>query len=377
MTQKVGYYVDLTSITIALNDKGKPTSWVHALPGGTYKHPVYGEMQFTDVKVTNLADSVSKKVRGIDPDIDYDHKTDKAMGNRAAGWVMGAETRPSSDGSKKDLWLLVEWTPNGAKSVQDKEYRYFSSEITDEWEDSQGTKHQDVLLGGGITNRPYMKNLMPLNLSELEFADSRPSTEGEQVDPKRLRQQLGLAETATDAEVDAKLSELTKPPTPPQTDPNDELKKLAEANPLVKAFMDEQTKTRQQLAEMQGQLTLANVMRQLTELTTGAKVQLSANALNEARDLMVALPTALGEKLFGLLKIVADGSGIVELGERAGGDPTRTGGEGDDPTKRFNDAIKALMDKGKLNYGAAAEAVALAEPTLFEQYRKSAYIKQQ
>lgn len=374
MAQTVGYYVDLS--TVQLSDGDVPVSWVHALPGGTYKHPVYGKMEFSDDRIQNFADSVTNKTRKIDPDIDYDHKTDKAMGNKAAGWVKAAEARPSADNGRKDLWLLVEWTPAGAQSIKNKEYRYFSSEICDEWEDAEGNKHKDVLLGGGITNRPYMKTLLPLNLSELVFSDDRPN-EGEQVDPKKLRQQLGLAETATDAEVDAKLSELTKLQDPPKDDPNAELLKLAETNPLVKAFLAEQEKTRQQLAEMEGKLKLSNVTRQLSELTTNPKIALNASSLNAARDLMMAAPSQLSEQVFGLLKGIADGSGVQELGERGGSGSGNDRGQDDDPTQRFNDLVKKFQTEDKVDYGVAVERAAFAEPGLYDQYRRASYIRPQ
>jgi phage I-like protein len=351
-----------------------PTSWVHALPGGTYKHPVYGEMKFTEDRVQRLADSVTNKVRGVEPDIDYDHKTDKAMGNKAAGWVKTAETRPGREG--KDLWLLVEWTPAGAAAIKAKEYRYFSSELQDEWEDAKGVKHKDVLLGGGVTNRPYMKQLLPLNLSELRFSDDEPPNEGEQVDPKALRRKLGLAETATDEQVDAKLAELTKPQDPPKTDSqDDELKKLAEGNPLVKAFMERMTSQGKQLADMQQQLVLSNVTRQLAELTTGAKVNLTALVLNEARDIMVGAPQVLSEKVFGLLKTITHGDGVIELGEKSSSgsnNPNRS--EDTNAIKKFNDAVKKLQDEDKLDYATAVERAAYADRSLYAEYRRASYI---
>lgn len=377
MTSRVvGYYVDLAGIR--LSDGDTPTSLVHALPGGTYKHPIYGEMKFTDDRIQNFADSVTKKTRGIDPDIDYDHKRDVAKGNKAAGWVKNAEVRPSADGSKKDLHLLIEWTPEGAQSIRNKEYRYFSSEVADEWEDAQGKKHTDVLLGGGLTNRPYMKNLLPLNLSELQFSDEpQPPEKGEQVDPKELRRKLGLAETATDAEVDTRLSEWSKLADPPKKDDkDDELKKLAETNPLIKAYLAERDEIKVQLAEMQKQLALSNVTRQLSELTRSPKVQLSAAILNEARDLMLAAPMTLSEKIFNLLGNIAKGEGVTLMGERGSPRPDAPGRTDDeDSTKKLNEAVASIMEKDKVDYGTALERAVFADPDLYEAHRKQSYIK--
>src|ERR1700743_791798 len=113
-------------------------------------------MKFDQEKIQQFADGVNTKVRGIDLDVDYDHKgkTDKA-----AGWVK--EAKVASDG----LRLRVEWTPEGAKAVKDKEYRYFSPEFKDTWKDARGVEHKNVLFGGALTNRPYLKDLIPVTLS--------------------------------------------------------------------------------------------------------------------------------------------------------------------------------------------------------------------
>ena len=77
-----GYWVDL-------NTKAFDTaSWIHALPIGEYDHPVYGKMNFTPARIRKFAASVKDRVRGIVPDIDYDHK---AQDGKAAGWVKDAD----------------------------------------------------------------------------------------------------------------------------------------------------------------------------------------------------------------------------------------------------------------------------------------------
>src|SRR5690242_18134493 len=108
MSWKVGYWADLQGVQ--LNEQNQ--SWVHAARPNTYQHPVYGKLDFTFDRLRRLADSVKNKVRGVDIDIDYDHKQDIAKGGKAAGWVRDADVR--SDG----LWLLVEWTEAAAKSIK-------------------------------------------------------------------------------------------------------------------------------------------------------------------------------------------------------------------------------------------------------------------
>lgn len=375
------FYSDTAALKFFDGPNGEKMSWVHALPGGDWKHPVYGDLKFTDDKIGGFVKSVKERYREVDPDIDYDHKQDASKGNMAAGWVKDAKSELNTTSGKQDLWLLVDWTPNGYKSVKEKEFRYFSSEIADEWTDQSGKKYQDVVFGGGVTNRPYMKNLVPLNLSELTFSQPADSAtdntdKGEQVDPKALRQKLGLREDATDAEVDTKLSEVAKLGAPPiQNDPNfTDLAKLAETNPVIKAFMEQMSQTTAMLKEEREARQLAETQNKLRTLTT-AKFSLSAAQLNDATALMVGAPAQFNDKLFNLLKDIVD-NGITQLGEMGGGDPsdrnTSTGSAGAEA--RFNDAVEKVQTERKLAYMDALEVVTREQPALYNDYRKAVYI---
>jgi hypothetical protein len=146
MSSPFGYLVSTKTF-----DEDDP-SWIHALALGKFNHPTHGEIEITPERVERFADNVNNRVRGIDIDIDYDHK---AKDTAAAGWVRAAQSR--DDG----LWLQVDWTDRAKAAIKSKEYRYFSPEYRDEW-----NEHKDVLFGGGLTNRPFLKDLVPLNLSE-------------------------------------------------------------------------------------------------------------------------------------------------------------------------------------------------------------------
>lgn len=136
---------------------------VNAFRVGTYEHPVYGPTVLTQERLNRFAENINTRVRGVDLDIDYAHKGDPVMGSKAAGWVRSAEVEDDK------LWLFVEWTDPAKEAIKKREYRYFSPEFFDEWTDAKGVKHKDVLAGGGITNRPFLKDLVPLNFEELDF----------------------------------------------------------------------------------------------------------------------------------------------------------------------------------------------------------------
>jgi hypothetical protein len=157
-----GLWVDVSGMTF---DDAEGT-WIQALPLGTYEHPEYGTIEITPEKVAQFAQNVSDKVRGQDLDIDYDHKQRDGV---AAGWVTAADAR--TDG----LYLNVKWTDKARQHLTAKEYRYFSPEFTDEWtHPATKATHKNVLFGGALTNRPFLKGILPINLSEMMMADGTP-----------------------------------------------------------------------------------------------------------------------------------------------------------------------------------------------------------
>jgi len=391
MDKHFGWWVDLSKVV--LNDpSGKNTTWVHALPFGEYQHPLHGKMVFDTAKLSGLATSVKQKVRGIDPDIDYDHKTDPAKGNQAAGWVKDADVR--GDG----LWIKVDFTDDGAQDVKDKKYRYFSAEFVDEWTDSLGTTHKDVLMGGGITNRPYMKNLLPVNLSELSF--NQPAEGGQdEVDGKKLRAALGLAETTTDEEVFTKLAqvgtdlatattsvttlteekgkleqEIAKLKEPDTTDAD--LRKLIEASPAFKKLYEATQEKDAQLIKLQEGIKLAEVEKQLVELQGGKQFALAPSARDGLRTLMLKMPPEGAKLLYEFLVSVTEGKALVDLSER--GYTGRRENMSGDATVRFNEAVQGYMKEQKaagteVDYGSAVEHVARTQPALFNEYREDTY----
>lgn len=405
------YWSDVSGV--ALSDSTH--QWVHALPLGEYNHPIYGKLNFTADRIRRFADSVKTRVRGIDPDIDYDHKLDPSKGRKAAGWVKDADARP--DG----LWLFVEWTPEAAGAVQSKEYRYFSTEFADEWEDSQGNKFTDVVLGGGLTNRPFVKDLVPINLSELVGE----SKENDTMERKQLIKLLSLSDDATDEQIEQAITKLTEDNEgpdlsnlelsvdkdgkvtakdkdgkvvevgtvePPKGDPsgsggsggsgNDgtgseeeqELAKLAEENPAVAKILNEYQEQGKRIANLETATRLSEVSTQLSELGQDHKKALPPVVQDKLRTVMVQLPKKLSDDLsdalVDLMKV-----GVVELGERT---PQRPGGTpptgGDDVISTYLSEIDKVIadakEKGnEITFREAADEVYLNDPELTARYQ--------
>jgi len=381
---RFGYLADLAGATF---DDVTRTTWIQALPLGTYDHPVYGTIEATPEKVQTMAMNVNNGVRETELDIDYDHK---AQDGKAAGWIKQAQARDNG------LWVLVEWTKKAYKAIKDKEYRYFSPEMVDEWQHPK-TKavHKHVLFGGGITNRPFLKDILPLNMSEL-FAEQHPQ-EGTSMDPKLLRKLLGLPEDATEDQVTEAVSKLPDdavigaPPVPaePQTPtPGDgietdhqvvaaaeglpqEVIRLKESdNPDVKAlatafeglFVQNQTlSTALQLSET------ARTVQKLTEPVDGKA--LPAGTVTKLNEVLLA-PSQKGivELMEGLVK-----TGFVNTKETITDDARQREGN-TDAIKQFTDKVdEKLKNDENLQYADAVTAVAKEDPKLFAEYRGASY----
>jgi hypothetical protein len=303
----------------------------------------------------------------------------------AAGCVKDAKVDTAG------LHLQVDFTPAAAKSIQDKEYRYFSAEFVDEWTDATGAAHKDVLFGGGLTNRPFMKNLLPVNLSELLSEGppkDTPPTEAE-VDLKKLCTLLGLAETSTEEQVLAKLGEMASGVVKLtddnkkladeieklKKDPNEgldpELMRLVEASPAFAKVLSDMQEKDKKLTEMQTAMRLTEVNSQLVELQRGKTFALAPSVKDEVRNIMLKSTPEAGKQLFEFMSKVMDGTAMVDLSERGA-----VGRRLDevDATNRFNELVKQFMEANKgTDFGAAVEAVAKAQPQLFAEYREASY----
>jgi len=378
MDKDLLYLVDLSSIKLD-EATGQPTSsWIHGLPLGEYAHPVFGKIQVTVDRAKRFADNVKAKIRGIDPSINYNHNNQDV----ASGWVKDAESR--ADG----LWLFVEWTAAAVEKIKNKEYRYFSAEYQDSWENpATKTKHQDVLVGGALTNRPFMKNLLPINLSEnsISYAfdlveainKAKEDNKGDDMDLKKLNELLGLPADTTQEVAFAKLAELKTPPadpgkpTVPAVSLSEELKKLAEENPMVKALIDTVDAQNTALKGFQAGLIEADISKKLSEFDA-SKIILTPVAKDKVHDFLLEAPVTLHEKFWNILGLLKSSSGLlVELGERAGAG-VRYGSAKDSVTLFMDEANRVAQDQ-KITLDEAMTVVSRNNPELYNGYRAGSY----
>lgn len=148
--------IDLAPV-IAASEPTPHESWIQILKTGEFQHPKDGTIRITRETLHRMKENFDAKVRGTDLAVDISHNPDAG----AVGWFK--ELRLEGD----KLMALVAWTDEGAELVRSGKYRYFSPEFAFGWtHPEKGTKFRDVLFGGALTNRPFLKDMQPVAFSE-------------------------------------------------------------------------------------------------------------------------------------------------------------------------------------------------------------------
>lgn len=121
-------------------------------------HAAYGEVKITKKNLISFKENFENKVVGVDLSIDFDHET-----REAAGWIK--EVFLSDDGDT--LFGVIKWTPKGAVSLTDREFRYLSPEFHPNWVHPHTRKeYGPTLLGAALVNRPFLKMDAIVGLNE-------------------------------------------------------------------------------------------------------------------------------------------------------------------------------------------------------------------
>lgn len=138
------------------------------------------------------------KARRLDLPIDYEHQTLKDVQAPAGGWIKELFVQ---DGA---LCARVEWTPPGAKYLQNKEYRYLSPVVLVRKQDNKAV----ALHSAALTNTPAIDGMYPI-ANALQIADINDEEDDEMDELlSKLAQLLGLSEGATEEQVLEALAQL-------------------------------------------------------------------------------------------------------------------------------------------------------------------------
>lgn len=186
----------VASVALAMADgaAGTAPDWIKLLPKGA---AVPGDGR-DPWNVPDPQQVVARSMAGSRPlPIDFDHAIDRAAPEGrpapAAGWITLLEAR--ADG----VWAKVEWTPDGAKALADKSYRFISPTFTH-------AKDRTVwrIYRAALTNNPAL-----ITLPALASADNGKLKQMNETLSKTLKTLLGLPDTADDAAIVEAVQKLT------------------------------------------------------------------------------------------------------------------------------------------------------------------------
>ena len=119
-------------------------------------HPDFGEVEITKDMLKSFIKNFNSKSFGKDIVWDFDHEE-----REASGWP--TQLFLSEKGDR--LLSVVNWTPKGFDALSNREFRYFSPQYKDDYIDPQGEHFGPTIIGGGITNKPFLNMKALVSLS--------------------------------------------------------------------------------------------------------------------------------------------------------------------------------------------------------------------
>lgn len=194
----------LRSLPFKLDEQSVPSK-VQILRTGLFN---YGceDLDITTDTLLSMKRNFDLKVRGVELAIDYAHESYY----EAAGWIKSLEL--SAD--NQELWAVVEWTKLGLEKVTNKEYRYLSADFMLDYTDNETEiNHGCTLMGAGLTNRPFVKEMQPITqLSETGNKSKTKPKGGTKMDEKQVAEMKAALELAQSdkTKLETELSDLRK-----------------------------------------------------------------------------------------------------------------------------------------------------------------------
>jgi cation transport regulator ChaB/phage I-like protein len=381
--KSIHYVTKLSEIKLSGN-----TSKIEIMRVGSWNHKMYGPFSITEENLEGFVKTFNDKVRGIDIAFDLEHGETVHAG-AAVGWVKSLE--------KKDGSLLAEvaWTELGLKQIKAGTYKYFSPEFMfDYTDDETGKTFQDVLLGGSLTNRPFIKNMDPVLLSEEVYKETL-SNMGTYIDDlptggnnkeedlkmkfsEKIMKALKLSENATEEQIakavndyitnNLKLAEdkenLTK-----------ENKKLAEEKATLKTEKEALDKQIKALADTKTDVEKKNIaLAERVVAIEGKMLEAEYKVLSDNYIKEGKMTPAMAEKFKeaymkdkdATVALMETLQPVVKLGENGSSQGTseyvKTG------SKRFLAEVRKIAAERKVTYREALSLAESEKPELFILY---------
>lgn len=160
---------------LELRQASEAPAWIPFLPKpGTYTHQQWGKIAVTRERSQAFIDNFKDQVYQKHIPLDAEHQT-----KLSGAFAYLRDLRMNEDGS---VDAKVEWTDRGKALVEAKQFRYFSPEWYDRWQEPRdGSWKQDIIIGGAFTTRPFFKDasLRPIVASERGLEAVEPDDSGE------------------------------------------------------------------------------------------------------------------------------------------------------------------------------------------------------
>lgn len=192
-TAEIGH---LALCQVVLAD-GEPPDWIMLVPkgeGDDQKVIALDGRRFTNQSPQAIVDAFKADPRDIPIDWNHAEELKAPWGEEspAAGWIVAMEVR---DGA---VWGHVEWTPKGAESLSNREYRYISPALTV----NEKTRAIEQILSAGLVNSPALDMPAVAHRRDRETRSRSAAARMEDtMDRNELIKKLGLAENASDEQI--------------------------------------------------------------------------------------------------------------------------------------------------------------------------------
>ncbi len=325
-----------TSIFAAIKlSEGKVPNEVQVLRVGSFKHPQYGAFEITSQILAEMKVNYEKRVRGIDISFDYYHES----GEDASAWVTELQLRENNS----ELWAVVEWTPKAQQKLSERELRYFSPDFGFQWTDPEtGNVFNNVLFGGGLTNRPFVKEMQAIVADETQIERGHMKTELE-----KAQEALKLAE--------AKILKLSE-------DNADAAKKLAAIPPAPAG--DDVAALKKTIEDLKAQLEKAQADNgaMMAEKAKAVEAQKLAEKTSEFNVLLTEGKACAAQK-DAFLK--GDMTEFIKLAEKPNLKPAGSSTSDDGHTDDVKAILKLAEEKQKASPGMSrGEAISIAKKEL-------------
>lgn len=232
---------------LAARDLGQPPAeWILLLPAGA-------EVQLRDGRAFGSVGAAAVvaefRRQGLDLPVDLNHseawRAPFGGDSPAYGWVTAMEVRGS------EVWGRVEWTDEGRELLQSRKYRYYSPTFS-LTEAPTGGGEIYAITSVALVNRPAMPGARALARDEANQEESM----------KEIAKALGLPESATEAEIVARIGARGAGTAAAQNQP---------VNMVPKADYDA-VLARAEAAEGQVQQTAADELRREAETVVTAAI---------------------------------------------------------------------------------------------------------